>query len=142
MSAPVKISEAASLAMHACLWLSSDVEAYYPTREICDDLRCSQAHLSKVLQALTRADIISSQRGPLGGVRLARPPGKTTFLAIYEAVEGPTSQKKCLLPLEACKGGSCIIGDAIADLNRRFISLLRNTTLADIHNHLKKEKTC
>ena len=128
--------------MHACLWLSSDVATYHTTREICDDLRCSQNHLCKVLQALTRADIIASQRGPLGGVRLANPPGKTTFLAIYEAVEGPTTLKGCLLPLETCKGNACIIGDAIADLNRRFISLLRNTTLADIHNHLKKEKTC
>lgn len=127
--------------MHACLWLSTDVKTYHTTREICDDLHCSQAHLSKVLQSLAHANIIASQRGPAGGVRLATAPQKTTFLAIYEAIEGPITQTGCLLPIEVCKGKTCIIGKAIANLNQRFVTLLRDTTLADIRNHLKRVKT-
>ena len=127
--------------MHACLWLSSNVDTYYPTREICNDLHCSQAHLCKVMQALTHANIISSQRGPAGGVRLANPPLHTTLLEIYEAIEGPITQTGCMLPPEVCKGRVCIIGKEIADLNQRFITLLRNTTLTDIRNHLKQGKT-
>lgn len=140
MSAPVKLSEAASLAIHACLWLSSDPETYHPTREICGDLHCSQAHLAKVVQALARASLIDSQRGPSGGVRLAHPPSQTTLLAIYEAIEGPTVATGCLLPAAVCPGKACVIGKAISDLNRQFITLLQETNLAGIRHHLRKGK--
>lgn len=125
--------------MHACLWLSPYPETYHPTREICDDLQCSQAHLAKVVQALARAKLIESKRGPAGGVRLADPPDQTTLLAIYEAIEGPTALASgCLLPASVCQGRVCVVGKAIANLNRQFLALLRETTLTSVNHYLNK----
>ncbi len=139
MAAPIKISEAASIALHACLWLAKDPDTYHPSREICKALACSHAHMSKVMQDLCRARLIDSQRGPGGGVRLSALPSETTLLDIYEAVEGSlTLTDGCLLPESVCPGRNCILGKAIEQLHNQFATLLKKTTLADICNSLPK----
>ncbi len=141
MASPVRISEAASIAMHACLWLAKDPENFHPSREVCDELKCSQAHMAKVMQDLCRARLVESLRGPGGGVRLAALPNETTLLDIYEAVEGSlTVDDACLLPDSVCTGRNCILGKAIESLHNQFATLLKQTTLADICNSLPKEK--
>ena len=139
MTTPVKISEAASIALHACLWLSRDPGAFHPVREICAALDCSHAHMSKVMQDLCRARLIESQRGPAGGVRLANPPQQTTLLAVYEAVEGAIrTDSACLLLTSICPGRNCFLGKAIAHLNSQFIALLTDTVLTDINLPIQK----
>ena len=140
MGTPIRISEAASLALHACLWLARDHGHYHTTREIGEELACSHAHLAKVMQDLARARIIESQRGPSGGVRLTEDPASTTLLTIYEAVEGRTELgKECLLPRSVCPGRTCVLGRAIVRLHTQFCALLAHTTLADILKPVKQE---
>jgi Rrf2 family nitric oxide-sensitive transcriptional repressor len=141
MGTPVTISEAASIALHACMWLARDPGRYHATREICAALACSQSHLAKVVQDLARARIIESQRGPAGGIRLAARPDQTTLRAVYEAVEGMIAQDDaCLLPPSVCQGKCCILGRALAQLHNEFAALLARTTLADIANQTTQEK--
>ncbi len=142
MKTPVKITEASSIALHACLWLARDPDHYHTTREICAALSCSHAHVAKVMQDLARARVIQSQRGPTGGIRLAARPDQTTLRTVYEAVEGVIAQNDaCLLPLSVCPGKSCILGRALAQLHTQFAHLLATTTLADIANQTKQEHT-
>jgi Rrf2 family protein len=49
-------------------------------------------YLRKVLQRLTRARLIASERGRGGGFRLARAPERITLLHIVEAIEGPVDE--------------------------------------------------
>jgi Rrf2 family protein len=46
-------------------------------------------YLFKIMQQLSRVNILASKRGPRGGFRLAKPPSKITLLEVIEAVEGP-----------------------------------------------------
>ncbi|MBM4163306.1 MAG: Rrf2 family transcriptional regulator [Lentisphaerae bacterium] len=141
MGTPIRISEAASIALHACIWLARDTGRYHATREICAALACSQSHLAKVMQDLARARIIQSQRGPSGGIRLAARPDQTTLRAVYEAVDGAIAQDvACLLPLSVCPGEGCVLGRALAAIHNQFASLLARTTLADIVNATTQEK--
>lgn len=48
-------------------------------------------YLLKILQQLTRAGVLISERGRTGGFRLAKPPDQITLRNIVEAVEGPIS---------------------------------------------------
>ena len=53
------------------------------------------AYLSKQLQALVRAGVLSAVTGPRGGFRLARPADQITMLQVVEAVDGGSSFYTC-----------------------------------------------
>jgi len=59
--------------------------------------------LSKVLQRLVHAGMVSSHRGAGGGFCLRVPRDKTTLLDVIEAMEGPLQLNLCL-----GKGQNCI----------------------------------
>ncbi len=46
-------------------------------------------YLLKIMNQLTKAQILRSKRGPRGGFSLARPLLKITMLDVIEAIEGP-----------------------------------------------------
>ena len=65
-------------------------------------MNASEAHLAKVFQALNRAGVIRSRKGPGGGFVLNDNPKNISFLQIYEILEGPVSQSDCPMGYTAC----------------------------------------
>jgi Rrf2 family protein len=129
----LNISEAYSLALHATAYLASrGKDRRVSAHEISGRLGVSEAHLSKVLQRLTRSGILHSSRGPGGGFSLARPDGDITLLDIYESVEGPLKLDDCLIGTKICGGKSCIFDDLLHDVNEKFRDYLENTTVESI----------
>jgi len=88
MPGVLRISEAASLGMHAMVLLASDRGRVLSAHEVAARLNASEAHLSKVMQRLGRAGLVQSVRGPRGGFSLARSPDAVTLLEVYEAALG------------------------------------------------------
>lgn len=127
----LKISEAASLALHTMSYLAAQPERRVSTHEIAVRLKVSEAHLAKVLQRLGRAGLATSQRGPKGGFTLAKPPQEITLLEVYQAIEGPMTGSVCLLGHPVC-GGKCILGSLIGDLDRQVREYFGNTRLSEI----------
>jgi Rrf2 family protein len=70
--------------------------------DLAASVGCPEQFLSKVLQGLTKAGLISSHRGNSGGFEL--PPARlhTTVLEIVEAIEGPIHLNVCLKSIEEC----------------------------------------
>jgi len=58
--------------------------------------------LSKVLQALARADLISSKRGALGGFEILPRGRQASVREVVEAIDGPISLNLCLLHGKGC----------------------------------------
>ncbi len=129
MSCLVRVSEAASLAVHTAAFLGRRETALTTTREIAQALRASEAHLAKVLQRLVRAGLVTSERGPRGGFKLARPADTMTLLEVYEAIEGTLAPSDCLLESFSCRG-KCIMGDLIRSVNSLVSARLAETTVA------------
>jgi len=132
MANMLKISEAASLAMHTMVLLAKDPERVVSNREIAERLKVSEAHLSKVLQRLTRVGLVAPVRGPKGGFRLSGSPEQITLLKVYESIEGRLVPKTCLFEKPVCGGGACILGDLLTTVNRRIADHLSGTTLSDL----------
>lgn len=130
----LKISEAASLAMHACTYLAAKNGEKVSTREIASALDASEHHLAKVMQRLTKAALVTPARGPKGGFVLARKPDTITLLEVYEAIEGDFMASNCLLGSKVCKGEKCILGDLLEMLNREVLDYLKGTRLSEIDN--------
>jgi len=128
----LRISTAASLALHAISLLAANGNRTLSTKEIAAKLRASEAHLSKVLQRLGKARLVEATRGPKGGFCLARPGGDISLLEVYEAIEGPLQDSVCLLGEPVCQGEKCILGGLLETVNQQAREYLGGTTLSDL----------
>ncbi|MFH1034712.1 MAG: Rrf2 family transcriptional regulator [Pseudomonadota bacterium] len=137
MPSPLRISEAASLALHAMALLAGPGGGAMSTRQISEKLKVSDHHLSKVMQRLGRAGLVESLRGPKGGFRLARRGSSITLLDIYEAVEGRLQGGHCLLGRPACQVG-CALGGLVNILGNEVRAYLEGTKLGDLASGLAK----
>lgn len=131
----LRISEAASLGLHACVLLAGQPDRDVPAHELAGEFEASEAHLAKVMQRLGKAGLVASTRGPKGGFRLARPAESITLLDVYEAVEGPVEPVGCLLGRPVCRGAGCLFGDFITEFDTRFRGYLATTTLQQLVSH-------
>lgn len=127
----LRISEAAVLAIHTAALLGAREGEVLTNGEMASFLGASGAHLSKVLQRLTRSGIVRSVRGPLGGFTLARPGGDVALLDVFEAIDGPFDQSECLLGTPVCDG-ECVLGDVLSEVNRIVRERLSGTRVCDI----------
>lgn len=140
MANVLKISEAASLALHAMAYLMANQDRLVPTREVSTALNVSVNHLSKVLQRLVRAGFILTVRGPKGGARLAKAGDSISLLDIYETIEGPLTPTDCLLSAPVCNGGSCILGGLLKNVNWEVTEYLRKTSLSELEHCIPHQK--
>ncbi len=132
MSSLLRISEAASLAMHTMVLLAATENRRWSIKQLAEKLDASGAHLSKVLQRLAHEGLVVSERGPKGGYSLAASPEEVTLLRIYEAIEGPLTSSECILGLDKCPFRKCILGSLIAHLNGKVKRQLAGSTLAQL----------
>lgn len=89
--------------------------------------------LESILADLKRAQLVASQRGAVGGYRLARPAGEISVADIIRAVEGPLADVRGERPEDL------VYRDGLGSLQRMWVALranlravLEQTTLAHL----------
>jgi len=105
-----------------------------PTRvtQLASALRASEAHLSKVLQRLARAGMVTSVRGPKGGFLMARDAAEVSLLDVYVALDGPVAEETCLLAKPACaQPGACAVRSLNAEIRTLVQKRLGSLYLSD-----------
>ena len=141
MAGLLNIPESMSIALHTCLWIVDDPRAFRPSPVIAKELGFSYNHFAKVVQKLVRAGVLETERGPRGGIRLARDPQAVSMLEIYEAAGGePLRPHRCLLDPKICAGRACAFGRMIESENDRLHKTMQKTTLAGLARSLDKSK--
>jgi Rrf2 family protein len=128
----IKFSDATALALHSMVHLSIDPEGQSTTAEIAEAFTASRHHLAKVHQRLTKAGLIKSNRGPAGGVSLAKNPEKITLLEIYEVMEGSMLCNPCLFGHDSCPRKDCVLGNLLPGLARQVRDYFEHTTVAQL----------
>lgn len=126
----LKISEAASIALHAMIELAKKQDKLISVKEIANTLDVSANHLSKVMQRLTKAGFVESIKGFNGGFKIAGKVEDITFLEIYELFDGKLKDSNCLLAHQECKS-NCIFGDLISSINKQVKEAFVKTKLSD-----------
>ncbi len=126
----LKISEAASIGLHAMMILAQNGDKLVSVKEIATTLDVSANHLSKVMQRLNKAGFIESVKGFNGGFRLLLSPDEITFLDIYEIFDGKLKSSSCLLSHDECVD-KCIFGDLISSVNKQVKEKFETTKLSD-----------
>jgi len=132
MSNILKISEAASLALHGMVYLAAEPEGAVTVSDVAKLLGVSENSLQKVFQRLAHAGLAKAVRGPHGGYTLSRPGHSISLRKVYEAVEGPLTATTCLLGAPVCRGDNCILGDLLERVNTEVTEYLDYTVLTDL----------
>ena len=137
----LNIPEGLSIALHTCLWIADGDRTFLPSPDIARQLGFSYNHFAKVVQRLVHAGLLETERGPKGGIRLARDPKDVTLLHIYQAAGGsPLPAHRCLLDPSVCKGCACGIGRLIEQENARLHKTMQKTTLAGLARSFDRSK--
>ena len=132
LCARAMISQTVEYALRAVAHLAAQSPASCKTQHIAEVTRVPAAYLSKVLQSLVRANIVTSQRGVGGGVTLAADPEQLTILDVVNAVE--PLQRITTSPLELESHGTTLgplhrrLDNAMAEVEAAFAT----TTLAEV----------
>lgn len=94
------LSKAADYAILTVAYLASQSPAGHRNMrsksQMAKDLNLPREFLSQILQKMTRAGILVSERGVKGGYSLRKPPRETTFRDVIEAIDGPLRMVECL----------------------------------------------
>ena len=135
MSNILRISEAASLALHTTVILASNPNKLISTKDLAGTLHASEAHLSKVLQRLEKSGIVRATRGPKGGYKLDKSGDQIALLEVYESIDGKLSHSDCLLADCICSG-DCIMGKLLSDLNKQVRDYLTKTKLSTLTKNI------
>lgn len=64
--------------------------------QLSEDSNVPAPTVAKVLKALAKEGVLTSQRGVHGGYRLARPADRISMLEVIRALEGPVSLTACV----------------------------------------------
>ncbi|MCC5875388.1 MAG: Rrf2 family transcriptional regulator [Candidatus Sumerlaeia bacterium] len=92
------ISTTGEYALRAAVYLAQHHGSPKTTAQIAEGTQVPQGYLSKVLQAMVRAELIHGQRGLGGGFTLQREPSKINILQVLKAVDAaPQRIKRCPL---------------------------------------------
>ncbi|MBP7745825.1 MAG: Rrf2 family transcriptional regulator [Phycisphaerae bacterium] len=135
------ISITAEYALRAVVFLGRETSRAWTTQQVAEATHVPVSYLSKVLQALVRAEIIQSVRGIYGGYQLAGPAAHLTALAIINSVDPIRRIRRCPLGLEQHSVRLCPlhrrVDDAIALAEKAFAETTIGELLAEPDKHAR-----
>jgi Rrf2 family protein len=136
--ADVKISAKAEYAVRAALELAAaygEDDGPMKSEAISRAQDIPTKFLESILLDLRRADLVRSQRGAIGGYRLARATNEVTIADIIRAVDGPLAYVRGARPEQVSYVGAAQhLTDVWIALRASIREVLDTATLADVLN--------
>ncbi len=123
------------------MYLSAEEqEGYVSLRTISKRLDISFAFLGKIFQILNAVGLSTSQRGPSGGVALARDPATITLYEVVVALDGEDLFRECVLGLPGCgERQPCPMHREWAQQRDQLELLFRRATLAETARETREQ---
>ena len=140
----MRMSEGVEWGIHCCVtlaWLGDDQPV--STAKFAAEFDIAPAYLNKILQALVRANILTSTAGARGGFTLAKRPDKITLWDVVSAIEGQDETFRCTEIRQrgagACAAAKdfrrpCAIASAMRKAENAWRRELSAQTLAEVMN--------
>ncbi|GAB4370912.1 MAG: Rrf2 family transcriptional regulator [Calditrichia bacterium] len=128
------LSKTCDYGLRALLFIATQKnKQYVPIRTISENLDISFHFLTKILQILTQNQILTSFRGPHGGVALSRPANALSLMEVILAIDGPGKFERCILGLNHCNDENpCPLHNEWKVVRDNIQSIFKNTTIEDL----------
>ncbi len=136
-------SNSSKYAIKAVLFLAlnSSEEKKVMVKDIAGPINVPQAYIAKLLQELSRQNVISSTRGPKGGFYLTDEDKKKPLKRIIQVIDGENRLTSCLLSLENCNEEKpCPLHKLAAPLRNELLDSLENKTICDLAKDVREGK--
>ncbi|OUX32140.1 MAG: hypothetical protein CBE24_03765 [bacterium TMED264] len=91
-----------------------------------------QELLAKILQKLSKENIILSVKGPKGGYKISKDPNTINMTKFFEIMEGPMGIVDCYFDSNCEQLNGCTIKEPINRINNSIRTMFNKMTLADI----------
>ena len=130
----MQLTRAADYAVRVMIHLAGlPPETRASRSELAEAADCPNQFLSKVLQSLSRAGLVSSHRGNTGGFELSSSHRNVSVLQIVEAIEGPLRLNLCISSEYDCeRQGWCPAHSVWVQAQMAMAGVLQHATIGDL----------
>lgn len=136
-------SNSSKYALKAVLFLAlhSNEEHKIMVKDFYERINVPKAYLSKLLQELTRQNVVSSSRGPKGGFYLSEANQKLPLMRVIDVIDGPRRMTSCMLSLEDCdEDKPCPLHAIFQPPRAKLIHNLRKMTIRELSKDLEAKR--
>ncbi len=125
------ITRSSEYAIEIILYLvNKESRKFTPLRQIAKDTDLSYHFLGKISQILVKSDLLTTYRGPNGGVALNRPASTITLFDIVNAIEGDIFLNQCIIRPGNCSDvAPCQIHQVWAGIRTDIQNIFHNVTM-------------
>ncbi|CAL66377.1 RrF2 family transcriptional regulator [Christiangramia forsetii] len=109
--------------------------------EIARAVNSPEAFTAKIMQKLSKNEIVASRKGPSGGFFID-PSSKTKLIAIVQAIDGDLIYNGCGLGLQECSESlPCPLHDQFIAIRGDLKKMLEHTEIMSLAGKLESNKT-
>ncbi len=122
------LSNSSKYAVKAVLYLAihSHKNKKIMAKDIAESINVPQAYLAKLLQELSREEIITSVKGPKGGFYLSDDNRNFSLMDVVNVIDGDKRLNSCVLSLEKCNAEKpCPLHNLISPSKSVFMESLQ-----------------
>ncbi len=132
-------SKSCEYAIRAIIFISSKrkTQKVVKIQEIAEAIDAPAYYTSKILQELSRQQIIGSLKGPAGGFFIDEQHGKITLIEIVRAIDGEKIFTGCGLGIAICsEKNPCPLHNEFKSIRNNLRKMLENTTIEKLSGKL------
>lgn len=137
-------SKSCEYALRAVFYIASQssYDKKVGIKEIAENINSPEAFLAKLLQQLTKANLVQSMKGPNGGFYMREEDLNKTLSTIVEIIDGDSIFNGCGLGLTYCsESNPCPLHDSFKHVRNELTRMLKNTKIQDFNEELLKGNT-
>lgn len=126
------ISRTADYALRAVVYLENQHGTSSTTTQLAGEIDAPAGYLAKVMQGLSRAGIVDSQRGLHGGFTFAHHPNELTILDVVNSVDAFHRITRCPLGQPGHTSGLCPLHRRMDNVMAAAEKSLSETTIEEV----------
>jgi Rrf2 family protein len=130
-----------AVAVHVLALMARSGEEPLKSDQVASSVNTNPVVIRRILCALARARLVTSQTGAAGGTRLARRPERITLLEIYRAVEAgdifalhrQPPNRRCFVGMNI----EAVLAGVLEEVSTAVEGVLAETTVKDVLERLQ-----
>jgi Rrf2 family protein len=125
------ITRETDYAVRTVLYLAGERDRIANVTEVAHAMHIPKSFLAKILQRLTKNNILISTRGVKGGFRLAKKPSEISLLDIMMSIQGAATINLCVIESKKCRlSTTCSVHPVWVDIRKEVEKRLQKHTIA------------